>query len=390
MVFSVRWYPMLEARYHVIRGGRSLATIRERAGNNQNDGSATWDFTLQPGDDEWLSEAEDHLARAISADPSYAQAYFLLGQASMMADRPEQSVDSLEAYIQRKPDNPLGYIHLGFAYEALCQTKVLTGETEKDRALNAIAPEAGCTDPFYNELIRAAWQSGRVPFDDLLEAGMEAERLNRYEQAAIWYWRAVSVAPPWRDSYYFLGNAWENLGQESRAIQAFEHGTKIESGLKVGLADLYYRLGHLSIKDGAREEAIDYFDRALAADDYKIDFQKVLTLDALASIYISDKQFVRAIHFLEQAVSIDPEYHWLHLRLGEAYYGCCADFERSVNSIQRAIDLNPDNKWAYLRMGDIYLTENAVHQARENYELALRIDPNWELAIDRISALQDN
>jgi tetratricopeptide (TPR) repeat protein len=62
------------------------------------------------------------------------------------------------------------------------------------------------------------------------------------------------------------------------------------------------------------------------------------------------------------------------------------DDERAMDDYYEAVDIDPNNKWAYFKIGDLYYAHEFYDDAEENYEEALRLDPNnsaYKAALER-------
>ena len=85
-------------------------------------------------------------------------------------------LQSNQQYTELRPDNPLGYIGLGFAYEAVClfEQKV-SNENSK------------CEDESYQGLIQKAWRDYGLHIDDFLVSATSQFDQSKYIDALLWY-----------------------------------------------------------------------------------------------------------------------------------------------------------------------------------------------------------
>lgn len=100
----------------------------------------------------------------------------------------------------------------------------------------------------------------------------------------------------------------------------------------------------------------------------------------LAQIYIVLKQPEKALPELNEAVLLEPDNEFAHMRLA-TLLDSQRKTEEALVSLDRALEINPSYKWALLWKG-IMLGERLEKwdEAREFYKKALTVDPNFDLA----------
>lgn len=116
-------------------------------------------------------------------------------------------------------------------------------------------------------------------------------------------------------------------------------------------ATTYRRLGELHLQDGNTEEAIDYYERALAMPGATDDVRR----DILYNLGIAKQQdgaLAEARTYFRRSLEIDPNYGQAYIAIGDLYATAvseCGTFERedqavywlSVDYYQRAKNANP-------------------------------------------------
>jgi tetratricopeptide (TPR) repeat protein len=100
----------------------------------------------------------------------------------------------------------------------------------------------------------------------------------------------------------------------------------------------------------------------------------------LAQIYIVLKQTERALPELQEAVRLEPDNEFAHMRLATLLDGQ-GQSEEALVALDRALDVNPKYKWALLWKG-VILGERLDKwgEARGFYKKAIEEDPNFDLA----------
>ena len=70
------------------------------------------------------------------------------------------------------------------------------------------------------------------------------------------------------------------------------------------------------------------------------------------------------------------------------FYG--GDYRASLQEVESALDLNPNLALAYARRGSIYYKLGDVQRATINWNLALRMDPEYDDVRNILKALHEN
>jgi Flp pilus assembly protein TadD len=69
------------------------------------------------------------------------------------------------------------------------------------------------------------------------------------------------------------------------------------------------------------------------------------------------------------------------------FYFLNSKYEEAINELKKAMSLNPGNAEIYYNLGLIYENKNNMDEARDMYEKALAIDPNYKLAREHLNKL---
>ena len=66
------------------------------------------------------------------------------------------------------------------------------------------------------------------------------------------------------------------------------------------------------------------------------------------------------------------------------------DFQQALSEIDNAIALQPNIAVAYARKGSIYYKLNQIDRATLNWNIALKLDPEYTEVRDMLNALKEN
>jgi Flp pilus assembly protein TadD len=172
--------------------------------------------------------------------------------------------------------------------------------------------------------------------------GVALEQLNRSEEAAAAFARAIELAPDFAEAHSNLGRSLESVGRRDAAIVAHERAVR----LKPDSAPMLCNLGN-----------------------------------ALQN----NKQVDRAITVLRRAVEIQPQFAEAHNNLGNALCDR-GDADEAIASYRHALHLRPDYADAMSNLASILIDHVRLEEPEGLLRRAIEVDPNcadahWNLAI---------
>jgi tetratricopeptide (TPR) repeat protein len=240
----------------------------------------------------------------------------------------------------------------------------------------------------------AAWRAGGISAQQLIEAGEEARKAKRYEEALEWYGRAARLEPHRGDPWYYAGLAREGMERWEEALAAYERAVAVGSFTGVHRSSPYYRMGVIyqwRLEPRQLDAALAAYESAIETDDFSANWEAADCHYKRGEILFwkgaDPDEYIREF---QQAIELNPRHDWAHIRLGFAYYARDRDAVRAETEIRQAIALSPRNKWAYYHLGEVYRQEGRTNEARAMYEKALEIDPEFEAAQKRLESLPND
>jgi superkiller protein 3 len=362
---AIAWwlFPRSMAFYYQIEGGKLLAEVMIDDDRLQTTACAALPIetsTLK------LQRALDHLEHSLAYGVGNSQAALLAGRAYCLLGKPENAVKSYLVYLHQRPGSLLGQLELGFAY------------------LAAGDPTAAAE----------AWQAAGLSAWEFIEVGDSMAQAQQQAGAIVWYNRALVIQPGLADAWYALGLAYQQQEQWSDAINAYTAALEAETWQNVQPGDVYYRLGQIYQNAAASqdlEKALEMYAAALDSDAFSSETIRADVHYKRGEIYFwLGRRPSESMAEYRQAIALDPEHYWAHLRLGQALYQTYQDVDRAVVELQLAIDCwpsGPSQKWPYRILGDIYQEAGMTTEAIAAYQEALRFDPQDEQVADKLAAL---
>ena len=174
------------------------------------------------------------------------------------------------------------------------------------------------------------------------------------------YRRGLDLEPTNTNLLNSLGEAYAQLNKTKKSRLFFEAAIKSDSKHYMAL----FNLGVTYLTTGESEQAIAYFEKALAVSKHTAESnQRNDLLLQLGKLYCRTGRYKKAVNLLEkekvtdEAVSLLPGRSALLRYLGEAYMGT-GNNKKAIMSLQRSINYNPHDAYALSMLGELYALEN--------------------------------
>lgn len=235
------------------------------------------------------------------------------------------------------------------------------------------------------------WRLAGVGASDLIHAGEGAREQGGYEEALRWYEWALQVDPDLGDPWYYIGLLYEDQERWEEALAAYERASALNHLVQVHQSSPYDRSGIIyqrRLEEPQLEKALAAYDAALEADDFDAPWEagncQYRRGEVLRQQGAGPDEYIAAF---QRAIELNPMHTWAHAQLGLAIYERDRDLTRSEAELLKALELDADNKWFLYYLGEIYVAERDLTRASSMYELALRIDPGFQQAKERLDTV---
>jgi tetratricopeptide (TPR) repeat protein len=277
-----------------------------------------------------LSQVRLSLEKANKIDPSYAEAYNLLGFALGRGGELPAAIEKLQHAIALDPESADAHYNLGVAYWFHGDREKAAFELDKSLQLN---PAAGAVYSFRGMAYR--------------EAGdLDAARRTIY--------RAIALSPESAVPYIDLGMVYLRQGQLAHALGQFEAGLNLPSS-GAPAADLQLAADELRKSIPPTEgpaEAYHVLGRLLGAaaagaSDIVAAFQDAIRLrpgyaearNSLGLVFVQTGDDEKAIAAFREAIRLRPDFADAHQNLGAVL--TVSDPAEAVRELERASSLEP-------------------------------------------------
>ncbi len=392
--------------------------------------------------------ALQEIDEALRIKPDSGDAYYFRGSLLMARGRWDEAAAALARAAELSPDDPVVHAALGQAYRetgrtaeaeaafaratALSQARL----EEKDKADDpqAVAAHADTllgTGRFeeavaeYRRAIQLGTRGRTTLRPDRLawlyrSLGRALWDLERWEEMADAYTKAIELSPGLHSDYSALAVAYRGMGQTDQAVAAYRRALEIlpcDANTHDLLADLYrslgradealaeYRLaaqydpddftawnsiGQILEARGETQEANAAYEKAIAAAESHLQRNPhdATTASMLGLMYLLRGDTAQAISTLRQAVALRPDAD-NHYALGNACYEA-GRYEEALAAYQAALAADANHFSAAVRLGDtcdrLGRTDEAIAAYRR--ALALREDADVHAYLGMLLAKQ--
>lgn len=225
----------------------------------------------------------------------------------------------------------------------------------------------------------------------------------QWQKAISCYLKGIKLAPGEAKYYINLGKAWEKLGDNIKAHQAFYQGFSLEPEkvtaqnhlllgnklleqrqiksaiacyrraitLQPKLLEAYWQLGKILLGGGKYQVAIACYQQAL-----KVDPQQAQSYFWLGNVYTQTKQWKAALECYQKAAQLEPDNADIQHNLGESL-SQIEKWHDAIVAYQRAITINPNNSWSHNNLGNALLITEQWQKAASSFRQAIELKPDF-------------
>lgn len=327
VIIAIILIPRGSSVYYQARGGQQIEyVLRNTEGIDElvcKQLSANDEITLKE-----VNKGIEDLNRAIELNKNNSQAYSYLGKAHCLLGEFEEAKENYLQYLQLRPENPIGYVGLGFVYEKL-------------------------DDP---SSAREAWNMAGITPSQFTQNSIQSYQENKITEALRWLFRASEMGEDVRSSVHYF-----------RSLQAIQSNDPVKGQAMLELA--------VKENNGWVNPEIEF--------NAWFSWGKIL---------LEQERNKKAEDAISYSINLDPKgvpsydlseaYRFLGLSqwAQEEYTIARINFER-------AIEVNNNNPWAHIHYGKLLwiLDQNLISEIQDEFNIAFEIAPLsptvWESAI---------
>jgi tetratricopeptide (TPR) repeat protein len=284
-----------------------------------------------------FNDAMNEFKTVIRLDPKNKDAYYAMGDIYMLDGKhyPEARI-IYEEYLKLDPQDSKAQMNLGVSYYFL------------SRMLPSLV----------------------VDGDTLSRSDMVDRAIQHME-------KSTSMNPEEPQIYLYLGKSYQEKGEFTKALQAFESYEKIliqkNHEWKPEDADFWVSKGQVQAQIGdsaSLEQAIISLKKAI-----ELDSTKTTAYTTLGTALFDQEKYAEAIPFFQKKIETDPSNAYAYYYLASCYLKL-EKYKEAVEPLTKVVELKPDNAAAYELLAKVYFNLNNFEKAKEAYLEVLRLDPS--------------
>jgi len=200
----------------------------------------------------------------------------------------------------------------------------------------------------------------------LYDQGKTAFKARNWEDAAALMARVEEQHPGKTDALLFEGKALANLKRFNEADAALTGYLKLHPDS----AEALFMLGFVQHRENKPRDSLATYTAAARLATPRGDDLRIVGLD-----YVLLDDYPDAIHWLEKAVTFDPNDAEAWYSLARCYY-TQSSFQKAEQAFQKTLSLDPKSVRAAENLALTFAAENRVNDADESFRLGISLAHN--------------
>ena len=232
-----------------------------------------------------------------------------------------------------------------------------------------------------------------------IDRGSEHYKKGQYDQAIVFYNKAVEINPEYDQAYFGRGLVYQSKKELDLALSDYSKAIEMNPNYSEAYnnrGSIYWNKGNQNQAFSDYDKAIElnpqnaqaYSNRGLAFLDRK-EFDKALTdynksielnpenstaFNNRGTIFHKKNSHDKALSDFSRALEIDPKYDAAYYNRGLSYHSK-GELDRAIADYTKAIELNPLYEEAYNNRGSAYNKKGDRDHAIADYSRALEMNP---------------
>jgi tetratricopeptide (TPR) repeat protein len=304
---------------------------------------------------------------------------------SIKLNSPE--LKAINAELLNDPNNSVLYNKRAAVYISLKQFPEAEGDAKRAIRIDSTKPEYWLTlvdanfaqnkTRFAKEYLERTTKKFPENTEALLKLAELYFLVQQYQQAIDYVNKALKADNNLAQGYYLKGNIYKETGDTAHAISSFETAVEQDAKFENAFVDL-------GLIYGARKNpiAMDYYNNAL-----KLNPENEYVKYAQAKLLQDLGKIDEAIQAYETLSKEKSDCFNCFYNLGAIYFENKKDNTKALEYFTKAIVLNPQYTEAYFARGLTYARMKDKASAKADYDMCLKLQPNYAPAIDGLNAL---
>jgi tetratricopeptide (TPR) repeat protein len=232
-----------------------------------------------------------------------------------------------------------------------------------------------------------------IAYDDAVNESMawafRAERLGDWATAEQWHRLSVEIDPGNGDHWYRLAQVSGQLGRNIEAADHYLAALNSPTHSDIGRSTILMRLAEMAKRAEPRDwtEVHLWYDRALDQDEFTEEREEFQARMGRAEALDNMGHYNAALEDYRWVADRLPRNYWANLHTGRLLWQVEQDAAAAERYLLQAIERDPTEKWGYRALALVFAQTGQEDQAIELYQTILSLDPNDEVARERLHQL---
>jgi tetratricopeptide (TPR) repeat protein len=197
--------------------------------------------------------------------------------------------------------------------------------------------------------------------------------LEQYDASILTLNEIVKIDPQNAEAYFMLGTTLKSMGEEQRAINAFQTATEFDAKL----TDAWISLGNIFEKRKDKN-ALTFYQTAV-----NIDQKNVVAKHALAYFYQNQNQEDKALELYAEINAINPSYVDAHLNAGILYLER-NDLGKAYEQFNILVGIDPKDWTGHHYRGIVNFENKKYVEALADFRSSTNLNPDNEKGLEMI------
>ena len=229
------------------------------------------------------------------------------------------------------------------------------------------------------EYYRKSFEVDESFIDGMYNAGLIAKKLCNYSLALEIFDKLIARDSNYRDGYRQRGDLSFQLSNFTEALADYHKFLEFEPRD----VEVISNLGNSYLRLGILDKAEECYRRAV-----EINPKFSLAYRNLGVVLRLDGKSEESITVLQKYLELEPNDFEVCLHLGDSFYGL-KDYKTALGWYERYITHCPSDYTVFAKLGDCYFNMGALQSAMLGYKTALKLNPEFSSASDRLSQIEE-
>lgn len=304
---------------------------------------------------------------------------------SIKLNSPE--LKAVNAELLKDPGNATLYVKRSGIYVLLKQLPEAVNDAKRAIKIDSTKSEyyMALIDAYYAQnntrLAKESLEIVEKKFPDNPDALLKLSELyflvRQYQKAIDYVNKALKINDRSAKAYYLKGSIYRESGDTTRAVSSLETAIEQDGKFENAFIDL-------GVMYAARKNpiALEYYNNAL-----KINPANENTVYARAKLLQDIGKMDEAIIEYKSILQKNKNCENCYYNLGAIYLEIKKDNKTALENFTNAIALNPNSVQAYFARGYTYAKLKDKESAKADYNMCLKIRPDFEAAIQALNEL---